>query len=85
MLALTSAPLSECFDSWQQAVQLHGAMGVTEELPIASYFRRLVSFTQQQGGADWHAQAFAEQALASGSWRLSCTLPAPPEPAGAAS
>ena len=42
-----------------QAVQLHGAMGVTEELAIASYFRRLMAFTQQYGATDWHARVFA--------------------------
>ncbi|MFM9999377.1 MAG: acyl-CoA dehydrogenase family protein [Burkholderiaceae bacterium] len=59
----------------QQAVQLHGAMGVTEELAIASYFRRLMAFTQQHGGTDWHAHAFAEAQLANGAWRNSRTLP----------
>ncbi len=59
----------------QQAVQLHGAMGVTEELAIASYFRRLTAFTQQYGATDWHAQAFAEGQLGGGAWRQSSTLP----------
>ena len=59
----------------QQAVQLHGAMGVTEELAIASYFRRLMAFTQQYGATDWHAQAFAEGQLGGGAWRQSRTLP----------
>ena len=60
----------------QQAVQLHGAMGVTEELPVASYFRRLTAFTQQQGSTDWHAQAYAQGQLGGGAWRNSRTLPA---------
>lgn len=59
----------------QQAVQLHGAMGVTEELSIASYFRRLMAFTQQHGSTDWHAHAFAKALLANGAWRHSRTLP----------
>ena len=59
----------------QQAVQLHGAMGVTEELAIASYFRRLMAFTQQYGATDWHAQAFAERQLGGDAWRQSRTLP----------
>ncbi|MFM9999356.1 MAG: acyl-CoA dehydrogenase family protein [Burkholderiaceae bacterium] len=63
----------------QQAVQLHGAMGVTEELAIASYFRRLMAFTQQYGSTDWHAHAFAEAELANGAWRHSRTLPLPRE------
>ncbi len=69
----------------QQAVQLHGAMGVTEELAIASYFRRLMAFTQQHGATDWHAQAFGEAQLASGHWRHSRVLPAAVPPTGAAS
>ena len=28
----------------EQSVQLHGAMGVTEELDIGSYFKRLLAF-----------------------------------------
>ena len=60
----------------QQAVQLHGAMGVTQELAIASYFRRLMAFTQQHGATDWHAQAFAEGRLGGDAWRQSSTLPA---------
>ena len=59
----------------QQAVQLHGAMGVTQELAIASYFRRLMAFTQQHGATDWHAQAFAEGRLGGDAWRRSSTLP----------
>ncbi len=59
----------------QQAVQLHGAMGVTEELAIASFFRRLMAFTQQFGATDWHAQAFAQGQLGGGAWRQSRTLP----------
>ena len=68
----------------QQAVQLHGAMGVTEELAIASYFRRLMAFTQQYGATDWHAQAFAERQLGQGAWRHSRTLPTTREQPGAA-
>ena len=66
----------------QQAVQLHGAMGVTEELPIASYFRRLMAFTQQYGATDWHAQAFAEGQLRNSGWRYSRTLPVDGKRAG---
>ena len=68
----------------QQAVQLHGAMGVTEELAIASYFRRLMAFTQQYGATDWHAQAFAEGQLGHGAWRHSRTLPTTRQQVGAA-
>ena len=60
----------------QQAVQQHGAMGVTEELPVASYFRRLTAYTQQGGSTDWHAEAYGQAQLRSGAWRHSRTLPA---------
>ena len=68
----------------QQAVQLHGAMGVTEELAIASYFRRIMAFTQQHGATDWHAQAFAQGQLGGDAWRHSRTLPTSGQRTGAA-
>jgi hypothetical protein len=34
----------------QEAVQLHGAMGVCEELPVAATFRMLLAFTHSWGG-----------------------------------
>lgn len=42
-----------------EAVQLHGAMGVTEELDIGSYFRSLVAFELRFGSADYHRQRFS--------------------------
>src|SRR5450631_984546 len=38
----------------EQAVQLHGAMGVTEELDIGSYFKRLLAFDTLFGGSAHH-------------------------------
>lgn len=35
----------------QNAVQLHGAMGMTEELPVGHYFKRATSLGQQLGPA----------------------------------
>ena len=35
----------------EQSVQLHGAMGVTEELDIGLYFKRLVAFDTLFGGS----------------------------------
>ncbi len=43
----------------QQGVQLHGGVGMTEELDIGHYFRRLTLFQQAFGGADHHLQRFA--------------------------
>jgi alkylation response protein AidB-like acyl-CoA dehydrogenase len=42
----------------QQAVQLHGGIGVTDELAISHYFRRLVMFEMAFGDADHHLDAF---------------------------
>ena len=38
----------------QQAVQLHGGMGVTEELRVGHYFKRLTLIQQLLGNEDWH-------------------------------
>jgi alkylation response protein AidB-like acyl-CoA dehydrogenase len=43
----------------QEAVQLHGGMGVTWELDIAHYFKRLTAIGQIFGNADWHLDRFA--------------------------
>jgi alkylation response protein AidB-like acyl-CoA dehydrogenase len=36
------------------AVQLHGAMGVTEELAIGAYFKRLLAFDMYLGTRSEH-------------------------------
>jgi alkylation response protein AidB-like acyl-CoA dehydrogenase len=43
----------------EQSVQLHGAMGVTEELDIGSYFKRLVAFDTMFGGSAHHYRRHA--------------------------
>lgn len=45
----------------QEAVQLHGGMGVTWDLDIAHYFKRLTAITQLFGNADWHLDRLAAQ------------------------
>ncbi|MTW13754.1 pimeloyl-CoA dehydrogenase small subunit [Pseudoduganella eburnea] len=45
----------------QQAVQLHGGMGVTDELPAAHYFKRLAMIELTLGDADHHLQRFIAQ------------------------
>jgi len=42
----------------QEAVQLHGGMGMTEELKISHTFRRLTLIAQQFGDADHHLERF---------------------------
>jgi alkylation response protein AidB-like acyl-CoA dehydrogenase len=43
----------------EHAVQLHGAMGVTEELDIGSYFKRLLAFDTMFGGSAHHYRRHA--------------------------
>lgn len=44
----------------QQAVQLHGAMGMTEELAIGHYFKRLTAIQYEFGSTDHHVSRYAE-------------------------
>ncbi|HEX8613737.1 MAG TPA: acyl-CoA dehydrogenase family protein [Telluria sp.] len=51
----------------QQAVQLHGGMGVTDELPAAHHFKRLTMIELSLGDSDHHLQRFiAQPGFASG-------------------
>ncbi len=43
----------------ENAVQLHGGMGMTEELRVGHYFKRLLVIDAQFGNADYHLQKFA--------------------------
>ena len=43
----------------EQSVQLHGGMGVTEELDIGSYFKRLLAFDTLFGGSSHHYRRHA--------------------------
>lgn len=45
----------------QQAVQLHGGMGVTNELPAAHLFKRLAAIELTLGDTDHHLARFAAQ------------------------
>jgi alkylation response protein AidB-like acyl-CoA dehydrogenase len=45
----------------QQAVQLHGGMGVTNELPAAHYFKRLSMIELTLGDTDHHLARFVAQ------------------------
>jgi alkylation response protein AidB-like acyl-CoA dehydrogenase len=38
----------------QNAVQLHGGMGMTDELAIGHYFKRATLLESEHGSADWH-------------------------------
>ncbi len=45
----------------EEAVQIHGGMGVTWELDVAHYFKRLTAITLMFGNADWHLDHLASQ------------------------
>lgn len=44
----------------QQAVQLHGGMGIAEDSAVAHYFKRLSIISQQFGNADFYARRYAD-------------------------
>ena len=44
----------------EQSIQLHGGMGVTEELEVGAYFKRLVAFDTLFGGSAHHYGRHAE-------------------------
>ena len=46
----------------QQAVQLHGGIGVTEELDVGHYFRQLTAFGMRYGDREFHLNRFASLA-----------------------
>jgi alkylation response protein AidB-like acyl-CoA dehydrogenase len=43
----------------EEAVQIHGGMGVTWELDVAHYFKRLTAICTLFGNADWHLDKLA--------------------------
>lgn len=44
----------------QESVQIHGGIGVTDELDVGHYFKRLTTIQFIFGSTDWHTQRFAE-------------------------
>ncbi|MGH8026775.1 MAG: acyl-CoA dehydrogenase family protein [Pseudoxanthomonas sp.] len=45
----------------QQAVQLHGGMGMTDELDVSHYFKRLLAFELRCGTTDRHLENYRRQ------------------------
>lgn len=43
----------------QQAIQLHGGMGMTDELMVGHYFKRLVAFEVRFGSTESHLREYA--------------------------
>ncbi len=58
----------------QEAVQLHGAMGVCEELPVAATFRALLAFRHEDGDETAHAAWLGRELLVAGEFAQSQTL-----------
>ena len=42
----------------QEAIQLHGGIGVTDELDVGHYFKRLTAIETLFGNTDFHLQRF---------------------------
>lgn len=45
----------------QQSVQLHGGIGMTDELDIGHYFKRLTALEMLQGGTEFHIKKIWQQ------------------------
>ena len=48
----------------QSAVQLHGGMGMTDDLPLGRYFKRAMAIDAEFGGEDHHLQRYGSLAAA---------------------
>ncbi len=48
-----------CRHVGQEAIQLHGGMGMTQEMKVAHTFKRLTMIAQQFGDAEHHLERFA--------------------------
>ncbi len=46
----------------EQAVQLHGGMGMSDELNVGHYFKRIASINIQYGDPTYHLMRYAQQA-----------------------
>jgi hypothetical protein len=44
----------------QQAVQLHGGMGVSDEMRIGHYLKKLVAIDALFGNADYHLHKYSK-------------------------
>ena len=44
----------------QDAVQIHGGMGMTDELNVGHFFKRVTMIESQFGNTDWHLRRFTE-------------------------
>lgn len=44
----------------QEAVQIHGGMGMTDELNVGHFFKRVTMINSQFGDIDWHLRRYTE-------------------------
>jgi len=44
----------------QEAIQMHGGMGITREMPVSSYFKRITMIETLFGNVDHHLDRFAD-------------------------
>jgi alkylation response protein AidB-like acyl-CoA dehydrogenase len=44
----------------EEAIQLHGGIGMTEDYALGKYAKRLIMLDHQLGDADWHLMRFAD-------------------------
>jgi alkylation response protein AidB-like acyl-CoA dehydrogenase len=51
-----------CRHVGQEAIQLHGGMGMTQEMKVSHTFKRLTMLAQALGDADFHLERFARLA-----------------------
>jgi alkylation response protein AidB-like acyl-CoA dehydrogenase len=42
----------------EEAIQLHGGIGVTDELDVGHYVKRLLAIETLFGNSDWHLRRF---------------------------
>lgn len=54
-IKISKAARSVC----EEAIQLHGGMGVTEELEVGGYLKRALAFEAVLGTSRWHKQRYA--------------------------
>jgi alkylation response protein AidB-like acyl-CoA dehydrogenase len=60
MVSAAKARIAEaCRQVSQESVQLHGGMGMSDEMKVSHTFRRLTMIAQQFGDADHHLERFA--------------------------
>lgn len=58
-LAMTTT-IDACRHVAREAVQLHGGIGMTDELPLAHYVKRALMIEAEWGDLDWHLDRIAD-------------------------